>query len=236
MPNSEAKALKRNQQISEVTMPNYEAVLVQASKKYQQHTQKMPLSPGMGRLVEKKQMVAVSMTSPPFPQGSIIRTAEQRHWSAVSMSPSSHPPENDSIDPEQQQQAEVTAFQHTLPTFVYTSPVPFAENAFSDCYADHASVQANAHYKSFSSSSSWPQVEASSSHRRLPSSYVERGTILGWGQVHQPSNDGTDDNFLLLASQILDPSDDISCDGDLCSILGISSNDLEKEFMYPIRF
>ncbi|KAL3816219.1 hypothetical protein ACHAXA_000742 [Cyclostephanos tholiformis] len=235
MPNSETKALEKYRQISEVTMPNHEAVLVQALKKYQQYTQNMALPPDRSRPVEKKQRVAVPMTPPPFPQGSLIRTAEQHHWSVVSMSPSSHPPKNDSMDPEQQQQAEVTFFQQMLPTFVFTMAGPFADDASSG-NAYNASVQANAHHKSFPSSSSWPQVKANSSHRRLPSSNVERGTFLSGRQVHQPSNDDTDDNFPLLVSQILDQSQDVSFDGDLCSILGLSSNDLEREFMDPISF
>ncbi|KAL3816220.1 hypothetical protein ACHAXA_000743 [Cyclostephanos tholiformis] len=235
MPKSEAMALERYRQISGVTMPNYEAVLVQALKKYQQYTQNMALPPDRSRPVEKKLKVAVPMTPPPFPQGSLIRTAEQRHWSVVSMPPSSHPPENDSMDPEQQQQAKGTVYQHTLPTIFYTMAVPFADDASSG-FAYNASVQANAHHKSFSSSSSWPQVKANSSHRRLPSSNVERNTFLSRRQVHQPSNDDTDDNFLLLVSQILDPSQDVSCDGNSCSILGLSSNDLEREFEDPISF
>ncbi|KAL3826874.1 hypothetical protein ACHAXA_000842 [Cyclostephanos tholiformis] len=234
MPYSEA-ALERYRQIIGVTMLNDDAVLVQALKIHQQHTQPMVLPPIKSRLVEKKLKVAVPMTAPPFLRRSIIRTAEQPHRSAVSMLPFSHLPDNDSRDPEHQQKAEVTVFQHTLPTFVYTTPAPFAENACSD-YADNSSVQENAPHKSFSSSSSWPQVNANGSNLRVPSSYVGQGITLSGGQVHQSANDDTNDNFPLLASQILESSDDISCDGDLCSVLGLSSNDLKEECMHPISF
>jgi hypothetical protein len=127
------------------------------------------------------------------------------------------------MDTEQQQNAGETAFHVTVPTYVYLSPVTFADNA---------PVQENEPYYSFSSLSSWPQVNVNSS----PSSNVGQGTILHGGRIRPPTaNDFADDEMLHLISQIIEPSEEISSDIDSwCSVE--FSNELEKEFTDAISF
>ncbi len=224
-----------DQQLPEATMPGSDALLVQAlQEKNQLLTQKIARLRTQKitrlrdkieiRLIDERiQQAARPMSPTPFPPGRNIRTVEQRRQSEVPMPPSSRPLEHDSMDTEQQQNAGETAFHVTVPTYVYLSPVTFADNA---------PVQENEPYYSFSSLSSWPQVNVNSS----PSSNVGQGTILHGGRIRPPTaNDFADDEMLHLISQIIEPSEEISSDIDSwCSVE--FSNELEKEFTDAISF